>query len=61
MPVCDRPAADAAWKLGSLLVTKQPIVVGVITDSVLAREVVAKGWIQYDRCQNLHANAGGSH
>jgi signal-transduction protein with cAMP-binding, CBS, and nucleotidyltransferase domain len=31
------------WKLGSLLVTNSQSFVGVITDSVLAREVVAKG------------------
>jgi CBS domain-containing protein len=31
------------WKLGSLLVTDRQSYVGVITDSVLAREVVAKG------------------
>ncbi|MEO6112578.1 MAG: CBS domain-containing protein, partial [Nitrospiraceae bacterium] len=31
------------WKLGSLLVTNNQSYVGVMTDSVLAREVVAKG------------------
>jgi CBS domain-containing protein len=31
------------WKLGSLLVTDRQSYVGVITDSLLAREVVAKG------------------
>lgn len=31
------------WKLGSLLVTNSQAYVGVITDSVLAREVVANG------------------
>jgi signal-transduction protein with cAMP-binding, CBS, and nucleotidyltransferase domain len=31
------------WKLGSLLVTNSQSYVGVITDSVLAREVVANG------------------
>jgi CBS domain-containing protein len=31
------------WKLGSLLVTDRQSYVGVITDSILAREVVAKG------------------
>jgi signal-transduction protein with cAMP-binding, CBS, and nucleotidyltransferase domain len=31
------------WKLGSLLVTDRQSYAGVITDSILAREVVAKG------------------
>jgi len=31
------------WKLGSLIVTDRQSYVGVITDSLLAREVVAKG------------------
>jgi CBS domain-containing protein len=31
------------WKLGSLLVTDRQSYVGVMTDSILAREVVAKG------------------
>ena len=31
------------WKLGSLLVTNSQSYVGVITDSLLAREVVANG------------------
>jgi predicted transcriptional regulator len=51
------------WKLGSLLVTNSHSYAGIITDSALARDVVAKGLDPNinNACQNLHADAGGSH